>query len=180
MTLFGGVISDTLLDRQIILAGEQFRKGVTAPTDVTIGTTPTIPAQRFAATNELASLFEVLPFNIDLTENLELILIWSLVSGQINNDTLDVTMDYTVPILNSTGNGIAKASTQLLATTTVTTGNGLAAGDMYSMLFLMLAGDATNPLANAAGLALEIHLTNTTGVASADLVAACLNYKALY
>ncbi len=180
MTLFGEVISNTLLDRQIILTGNQFRKGVTAPTDVTIGTTPTIDALRFAATNELASVFEVLPFNIDLTENLEIILIWSLANVQINNDTLDVTMDYTAPILNSTANGIAKASTQLTATTTVTTGNGLAVGDMYSQLFTLLAGDATNPLANAAGIATEIHLTNITGVVAADLVAACINYKALF
>lgn len=180
MTLFGEVISNTLLDRQIILTGNQFRKGATAPTDVTIGTTPTIAAQRFAATNELASIFDVLPFNIDLTQDLELILIWSLVSVQINNDTLNVTLDYTAPIINTTAAGIAKASTQLLGVTTVTTGNGLAVGDMYSMLFTLLAADATNPLANAAGIAAEIHLTNTTGVASADLVAACLNYKALY
>jgi len=180
MTLFGEVISNTLLDRQIILTGEQFRKGVTAPTDVTIGTSPTIQAQRFDAVAELASTLEVLPFNIDLTEDIELILIWSLANIQINNDTLNVTLDYTAPILNSTANGIAKASTQLLGVTTVTTGNGLAVGDLYSMLFTMLAGDGTNPLANAAALAMEIHLTNVTGVIAADLVTGCLNYKALY
>jgi len=180
VTLFGEVISNTLLDRQIIINGEQFRKGVTAPTDVTIGTTPTIDALRFDAVAELASTFEVLPFNIDPTEDIELNLIWSLANIQINNDTLDMTMDYTAPILLSTANGIAKASTQLTATTTVTTANGLAVGDLYSMLFTMLAGDATNPLANAVGLAMEIHLTNVTGVLAADLVAACINYKALY
>ncbi len=179
MALFGDVLSNTELTRQIILTANQFRKGATAPTDVTIGTTPTVPALRFAATNELVSLFEVMPLNWDQGD-VEIILIWSLAAGEIDADQLSVTVDYTAPIDLSTGNGIAKTSTQLTDDLLVSTANGLAAGDIYSQTFTLLAADATNPLANAVGFALELHLTNLVGVASADLIGACINYTATH
>jgi len=166
------------IDRQIILSIEQFRKGATAPSDVTIGTTPTIPALRFAATNELLSLFEVMPLNWDNTQRVEVILIWSLVSTEINGDAISMTMDYTAPQTLTTGAGIAKTSTQLTDDRAVTTGEGLAIGDLYSQVFTLAAGDATNPLTSADTIAMEIHLTNLTGIASIDLVGACINYKA--
>ena len=59
---FGQVPSNQALRHQVIISADQFRKGATAPTDVTIGTTPTISAQRFAAVNELASTF--VPFSL--------------------------------------------------------------------------------------------------------------------
>ncbi|MEE9312117.1 MAG: hypothetical protein V3V10_06845, partial [Planctomycetota bacterium] len=68
-------------------------------------------------------------------------------------------------------------STQITGQVTVTTGEGLAAGDMYDMTLTMLQNDANNPAAGALGPALEFHLTNTTGVAAADLVAGCVNYR---
>ena len=40
------------------------------------------------------------------------------------------------------------------------------------------AADATNPLAAAVGIAFEIHLTNTTGVGSIDLIDGDLIYTA--
>lgn len=179
MTLFGDVASSQILRRQQVLTGNQFRKGVTAPSDVTIGTTPTINALRFAATNELVSVYEIFEFAYDGL-NMNIILIFSLVAGQVNNDVLSGTLDYTASILNSTGSGIGKASTSINATKTVTTANGLAAGDLYSLVFPLLAADATNPLTSANGIALEFHLTNLTGVASADLVGGCLDYGVLF
>jgi hypothetical protein len=168
-------------DRQIVLTIDNFRKGASAPTDVTIGTTPTVPGLRFAATNELLSALIMLPFNVDTTVPIEIIFIWSLVSSETNSDTLDVTMDYNIIKAASTGDGLAKTSTQLTETTTVTTANGLAAGDIYAMIFSLDPDDADNPIEeSSSGVAVEIHLTNITGVASADLVAACVNYKATY
>ena len=177
MTAFGGVISSQALSEQIIITAEQFRSGVSAPTGVTIGTTPTVDALQFAATNELVSTFFPLPFNMDRTINPALVLIWSLAATELNNDTLDITLDYTAPIDLSTGSGIAKTSTQLTDALTVTTANGLAIGDVYSQSFSFAVGDATNPLASAIGLAVEFHLTNLTGVGIIDLIGACLAYE---
>ncbi len=177
MTAFGGVLSSQVLSEQIIITAEQFRNGATAPTGVTIGTTPTVDALQFSATNQLVSTFFPLPFNMDRTVNPELVLIWSLAATEINNDTLDLTLDYTAPIDLSTGRGIAKASTQLTDALTVTTANGLAIGDIYSQTIAFAVGDATNPLASAIGLAIEFHLTNVTGVGTVDLIGACLGYE---
>lgn len=174
---FGEVLSSQALSEQIIITAEQFRNGATAPTGVTIGTTPTVDALQFNATNQLVSTFFPLPFNMDRTVNPELVLIWSLAQVENNADTLDLTLDYTAPIDLSTGSGIAKTSTQLTDALTVTTANGLAIGDIYSQAIAFAVGDATNPLASAIGLAIEFHLTNVTGVGTVDLIGACLGYE---
>ena len=174
---FGEILSSQALSEQIIITANQFRNGAVAPSDVTIGATPTVDALQFSATNQLVSTFFPLPFNMDRTIDPALVLIWSLSAVENNADTLDVTLDYTAPIDLSTGSGIAKASTQLTDALTVTTANGLAIGDIYSQSFSFAVGDATNPLASAIGLAVEFHLTNITGVGEADLIGACLAYE---
>lgn len=181
MTAFGEVASNELLTRQLIFNIDQFRKGVTAPTDVTIGTTPTIPALRFAATNELVSLFVLMPINWDRTVDVQLLLTWSLAAGQINGDVLNITLDYVAPDELTTGAGAAKASTQVTGSITVTTGNGLAAGDIYQLIITLPRADATNPYTGTEiGFGLEFHLTNVTGVASADLLSGCFTFEALH
>jgi hypothetical protein len=165
------------LGRTLHLSGDQFRKGATAPTDVTIGTTPTVPALLFDATNELASLYHSLPADADLTQDVILRLQFSLAQIETNGDTCDFTCDYTAVTL-LTGEGVAKASTQITGQFTAVTGR-LAVGDIYEMDITFIAGDATNPLATARGLAFEIHLTNTTGVAAIDLLDGDLIYTAL-
>lgn len=175
MTQFGDVRSDTELRRQLVLTEDQFRKGVTAPADVTIGATPTIQALRFSAIDELISLFQVMPFNWDRGD-IDLMFAWSLVSAQTDGDQLSSTVDYVALIELSTGSGIAKTSTQLTNDITVTTDNGLAIGDIYTQTFTLLAANGTNPLAAALGIGIEFHLTNIVGVASADLIGACIDY----
>ena len=177
MTAFGGVLSSQVLSEQIIITAEQFRVGGTAPGAVTIGTTPTVDALQFSATNQLVSTFFPLPFNMDRTIDPALVLIWSLAATETNADELSITLDYTAPIDLSTGDGIAKASTQLTNNLPVTTANGLAIGDIYSQTIPFAVGDATNPLASAIGLAIEFHLTNTVGVGIIDLIGACLGYE---
>ena len=179
MSTAGAVISSTALTRSLHLAGDQFRKGATAPTDVTIGTSPRVAALRFAAANELASVYASLPANVDLSQPITLRLQWALAALETTATTLDVTCDYTRTLASVTGNGPGKASTQVTGQVTVTTGAGLAAGDVYLMDIVFAVADATNPLANAVGIAIEIHLTNVTGVASADLLDADLIYEAL-
>lgn len=179
MTLWRDVAGDVDLRRQLILTIEDFRKGGTAPTDVTVGSSPEIPAFRFDATDELISLLQVCPFNWDKGD-IDIILIWGLVAAQSDGDQLSVTMDYTAPRLRSTGGGVAKASTQATNDLTVTTAEGLAVGDLYDQVFTLDALDATNPLANAFGIDLDIHLTNLNGVAAADFMGACINFTSLY
>lgn len=178
--IFGGVASDQVLTRSIHLAGDQFRKGATAPTDVTIGTTPTITALRFDATNELASVYASLPADVDRSQNIILRLQFALIGAETNGETLDVNCNYTAILANSTGSGPGKANTNVAGQTTVTTANGLATGDVYTMDITFVAGDATNPLANAVALAIEINLTNITGVIGMDVLDADLIYEALY
>ena len=56
MTAFGAVTSNTVLSDQLILGINNFRKGVTAPADGTLGTTPTVPTILFALTADQAQM----------------------------------------------------------------------------------------------------------------------------
>jgi hypothetical protein len=156
--------------------------GATAPTEVTIGTTPSVPALLFDATAELVSSFAQMPTNWDRTLDVDLVLAIELVNAQSNGEVLDITIDYVVSIQNSTGEGVAKASTQLLPTLTVTTANGLAAGDAYEVRATFDNADATNPFtsADAVGFGIEIHLTNVTDVAAFHLLSTCFSYTAVH
>ena len=178
MTAFGDVAANEALSEQIVLGINNFRKGVTAPADGTLGTTPTTPTILFASTLERLTVGVLMPFNWDRSVDVDLVLLWSLAVAETNADTLDVTVDYVVPIENSTGNGPNKASTQVTGQITATTGNGLAIGDVYAMTISLNRNDATNPYASTGiGFVFELGLTNTTGVASAHFLAACIAYE---
>ncbi len=177
---FGDVAVDQALTRSVHLSGDQFRKGVTAPTDVFIGATPRIPALRFDAVAELASLYVALPADMDRSQNAILRIQFALIAAPSDGATLDATCNYTAALANSTGSGPAKASTSITGQTTVTTANGLATGDVYTMDITFVAADGTNPLANAVGIAFEINLTNITGVIGMDVIDGNLIYEALY
>lgn len=181
MTLFGEIPSDKDLERAITLNLVNFRKGATAPADVTIGTSPVVPALRFSAVNQLLSLSQPMPItNWNRGVDIDILLIWSLVNAQVNNDQLSVTMDYNAWQTQATGQGASKTSTQLTNNLSVITAEGLAIEDLYAQQFTLATGDATNPLTNADGVAFEIHLTNLTGVAAADLMCACIHYNAAH
>jgi hypothetical protein len=104
-------------------------------------------------------------------------LVFALTTTETDSTTADFTLDYTASQELSTGTGPAKTSTQLTDSVTVTTGNGLAAGDLYRAGFTLDAGDATNPLAAATVLSLEWHLTNVTGVAAIDFIGAIVRFQ---
>ncbi len=181
MTAFGAVNSATALSRQLVIELSDFRMGATAPTSSTVGTTPTVPTLLFAATNELLSLGTLMPLNWDKTVSANFIMVWALAATQLNADALDVTVDYIVFDKDTTGAGLTKTSTQLTPSTSVTTGNGLAIADVYMVSSVMAFNDASNPFAvNSNGIAVEIHLTNVTGVASAHFIGACIDYRALH
>lgn len=180
MTAFGDVAGNTALTRSIHIDISNLRQGATAPTEVLIGTTPEVPALRFAATNELVSVYASFPQDMDTTQDVTFQLQWALVAAETDSDTLDITCDYVAVTPLSTGDGPNKTSTQVTGQVTVTTANGLAIGDVYEMSITFSAADATNPLSGASGIGLEFHLTNTTGVASADLLDADFIYSALY
>ena len=187
MTTFGAVNNSTTLTRSIILTIDDFRKGVTAPTDVTVpsggGGTPTIAALQLNATGEITSCHVVMPIDWDKSGDCTVDLVWSLRATETNNDVLSVTIDYVAIQKNTTGAGIAKTSTQLTPTVTVTTANGLAVGDIYTMAATLAAADGSNGFAaddDTVGFCFEFHLTNTTGVADVDCISGCINYEALY
>jgi hypothetical protein len=180
VTDFGAVLTDSPLIRAVHFDASEIGKGATAPTDATIGTTPAVPALLFDATNETAVIYISFRPDMDLTQDMTIKVQWALVNVQLNADQLDVTMDYVIPVVGTTGSGPDKASTQLTPTQQVTTGEGLAINDMYQLEATLSAGDATNPFAGGSAIALEFRLTNVTGVAAIHVLDADLEYVALY
>lgn len=177
---FRDVTGDTTLNRVLAITSTQWRRGATAPTEATVGTTPQTAVLLFDSTNEVAGVYVNFPDDMDKTQDIRFDINISLVNAETNNDVLSITMDYVAPIENSTGNGLDKTSTQVLATKTVTTAAGLAINDMYILQLPISATDATNPLANSIGVSLDIHLTNTTGVAAIHTINGHLHYVAKY
>ncbi len=181
MSTFGEVLSNTPLTRQLIVALAELGMGPTAPTEVDVGTTPQVEGLLFNAVGETVSMFVQMPTNWDRTVDVELVLAIELADAEVNGDVLDLVIDYVVPIRNSSGNGIAKTSTQITPTLTVTTANGLVAGDAYEVRATFASGDATNPFtdANAVGFGIDPHLGNLIGVGAFHLFSACIVYEAL-
>jgi len=182
MALFGAVNTSTSLSRVIIISGSDFRNGVTAPTDVTIGTTPTVPAKRFDAVAELATANIAMPFDFDPAD-VQLILIQSLLNIQINGDAVDWTCNY-IAVDNPSAAAhelFTKTSTSATGSTTINTTNGLAVATQYTTSINLDVADGSNPLsADTISLSVEIGLSNLVGVTGINLVAACLAYTAKY
>lgn len=183
MSNAGDIKGDTVLVRSVPIGISQFRKGVIAPTDTTIGTTPTVPALAFSTTTQLVTFSANMPQRWDKTKNCTLYLIWALSVAETNGDTLDITLDYVAPKKETTGAGPGKTSTQKTGQVTVTTANGLAVGDVYEMAIPILQNDASNGFSDGdktVGFIFEFRLTNTTGVGAANLVSGRLAYEAIY
>lgn len=177
---WGSVLSSVAIQREVTIRANTAKKGVTAPSDTTIGTTPTITVVQFSAVAQTISAYISFPADMDKTAAMSIHLEWGLAVGETNGDSMDWTIDYTVPIEGTTGAGIAKTSTQITGSTTVTTAAGLAAGDVYTTELTVTPGDATNPTANGRGIAIELHMTNLTGVGTVNLHAVHLHYTGKY
>ena len=169
-------------ERAIILTTNDFRKGVSAPIDVTIGTTPTVPALRFTSVLELVTAFAMMPTDWDSGDVL-VVLIMALTTTELTGEDISMKMDYVTVVPESTGLGPGRASTRVTVDHTVTTATGLATGDVHGVMFPISATDATNPIPRGTspkGLAMEFSLNNVVGVAAIDLIGACILYNALY
>jgi len=177
---FRDVTGDTQLNRVLNVNSAQWRKGATAPTEAIIGTTPETIVFLFDAVNEVGGIYFNFPEDMDKTQDIRLDIDFSLVNVQINNDVLNITIDYVAITKNSTGSGLDKTSTQVLSTEAVTTANGLAVNDVYILQITISAGDGNNPLANATGISIDIHLTNISGVAAIHAIDGHLHYAAKY
>lgn len=162
---------DFNLNRHISIPIANLRKGSTAPNEVLRGTSPSVPALNFSSTAELVSTAFTIPENYaggDVTIHLK----WALSQVQLSLDKLDVTMDY---ITVATLDNILKTSTMLARQTTVVSPK-LAIGDVYEMEFTLGQFTAANTIGAGKKIIFEIHLTNTTGVAEADLIEAHAEY----
>ena len=181
MSLFGDVGANQPLIRVVSFSAGDIGRGVTAPTESTIGTSPAVPALLFDAVAETGVVVTRFRPDMDLGADMTLRILFALVNGQIDTDQLDLTIDYTV-FRTGGGNGPDKASTQLLPTLQVTTANGLAVADVYSIAATIAFDDATNPLnaADAVGISIEVHLTNVTEVAAIHVLDGDLEYNALF
>lgn len=126
----GEVLTPTRLDRTLQLTIQDFRPGAAGPTTVQLGTTPTVEALRFDAVGESATLFVPAATEKSSTPDAGSVIIGlfvELVNAQSDGDTLDLVIDYTVPKFG--GGGVTKTGTQITPSMTVTTANGLAAGN---------------------------------------------------
>ncbi len=182
MTTFGAIPSDIALTRSIDFDATEIGKGSTAPTDVVVGTSPEVSALLFDATAETGMVLASLLPEMDLNINFTVHFLWALVNTEVNEDQLDLTLDYIVFQENVTGAGLTKTSTQILATQQVTTNGGLAIGDVYDLDVTLVFDDATNPLnvTDAAGIVIEFHLTNLTEIAAIHLLDVDIEYTALF
>ena len=181
MTTAGQVLSNTPLSDQVVLGINNFRKGITAPADGTLGTSPTVPTILFALAAERLAGGVIMPFNWDRTVDVDLVLLWALAAVETNLDELDVVMDYTVPRINTGGVGPGKTSTQVTGQIIAITGE-LAIGDPYQMVIPLARADANNPYTStdALGFAFEFGLANVLEVASAHFLGGCINYERLH
>lgn len=181
MTDFGAVLSSVPLIRSPGHVGvETLRKGSTAPTDVLVGTTPSVPALLFDATAELVSGSFELPSTYD-GGDVVFTLYGALVNVQLNGDVWSWNVDYLAVTPGTTGEGITKASTNLTPTRTITTGEGLAIDDVYDLAFTFGAGDATNPLSTDVKIIVfEMSLANLTGVAAIHAIHATVEFDGLF
>lgn len=179
MSEFGEVDTRTVLNKQIIIPINNFRRGVTAPSNEAIGVSPTVPVLRFSNINELASFFVFMPVDWN-HEDVKLVLMFALVNAQINGDTLDMACDYVATLADATGEGVTKASTTVAGQTICTTGGGLVIGDTYTLEFTLPSSDGNNPLVVAVGVGFEIRMSNILEVAAMDLLSGCLTYEANY
>lgn len=188
-----GTINSTTLVDTYTVAGSGLRSvsfnpndwllgGAGPPTQVNIGTTPTIRIVRYAVnTTGFASRYLPMPSDWDTAANVTFTVLARLTNGQINNDSLDLVMDYVTVRQLVTGQGLEKTSTQITASRAVTTGEGLAAGDVYPVVFSPNKDDATNPynIAGARGFGVELRLANTTGVTQFGFLGLRVDYGAL-
>lgn len=180
MAKFGEVDTERVLDRSVVLTIDDFRLGAMGPTNVTVGTTPTVAGLRFDAVGELLSVEVIMPRDWDRTGNAILHLNWALNEVESDGDSLDITVDYIVGRDFSTGSGPTKPSTQLLISRAVTTAEGLALNDLYSTEAVLDANDANNPFTDGSIFIFEFHLTNVIGVSEAVFLGGCVHYEALY
>jgi hypothetical protein len=166
---------------QVLIDLDVFKKGVNAPADSTIGTTPTTPALLFTLANQVVSGNILFPTDVDRTQPITMRLEFSLAATQSAGDTLDITADY-IAVGHGTGNGYIKASTQLTSSVDVTTdvsaidGSGLEIGDVYHLTFDLQPDNALNPLGGAESISFEFHMTNVLEVESINFVGASISY----
>jgi len=167
--------------RSIALKHNDFK--LTNTDAATVGTTPTIDVTLLNATGDLASMYVHMPKDWDKDNDITIDLTWSLVSTEVNNDTLSLTCDYVAIKKETTGAGLGKTNTSITTTVDATTAFGLAVGDIYTSTFTLSRNDSNNGFIFAdktIGIAFEVHMTNVTEVASIHLVGGSLNYTSLY
>ena len=170
------------LTRAIHFDSGDIGKGATAPTETTIGSTPTVPVLLFDATNETANIVTSFRPDMNLGKSFTLRIQFALVNVQLDLDQLDVAIDYVVFRTGATGNGPNKTSTSLSASLQVATAEGLAIADVYSLGITIPFDDETNPLnaTGAAGIAIEFSLANVAEVAAIHVIDADIEYAALF
>ncbi len=179
MSDFGEVKTETPLLRQVSVPLNAFRIGNTAPKDVVMGSSPTVPALYFSKVSELITATVDMPPNWDKSKDCELRAIWALTQTQADGDSLDAAISY----ITLQGN-FSRASSQLSAPrVVVTNAEGLAVDDMYTMKVTVPGADPDNgfaPGVDVFGFVFELGLANLTGVSEANLFGFHLVYEARY
>ena len=157
----------TITSRSQHIGLTEVRKGVTAPTDTTIGTSPAVAGLLFDAVNEVYQVQFMIPDDWDGVHDAILDLYVALNAAETAGDTIAFTGDYVAASFGA--DAVSKTSTQLLVTETVLVGCA-GVGCLYKIIFTFDHADSDNPLAVEDIVIIDIHRTNVTNVAGTVLV----------
>lgn len=164
---------------QILFHLEQFRSGVSAPEDVTVGTSPLIHVLRFHDLPQRLSGHIVFPKNMDKTKGAYFVLQIMLSTIQNEGDTLDLIADYVLVKNHIPGNGYNKASRQITTSVTFTAKQGLGVGDIYEAVFYFPPHDGGNGLIDSDGVGIGFYMANLDEVSEFYFASAYLDYMKL-
>lgn len=150
----------------------EVRMGSTAPTKITVGTTPAVNGLLFDAVNEVYQVQFMVPDDWTGTDDITMDLFFALEGGETAGDSIAFTGDYVAGTVGT--DTVTKTSTQLLVTELVVAGC-VAANCLYKVTFTLDYDDADNPLAVDDVMVMDIHRTNITNVAGVILVSIAIH-----
>ena len=106
-----------------------------------------------------------------------------LAEAQLDGDELAITIDYRIIREGIPGEGLTKASSQLLVTETFTTAKGLSENDVYRLAVVAPPTSVNNGYAPGDGstsISLEFHLTDLIEVSKIRFIDGVIDYIMLH
>lgn len=148
-----------------------------------IGTTPAVPAAFSSTTAHYYRSNITMPLDWNKNEDVDIRYQIGPVFAETDGDEMSWTLDYIAMVKETTAKGPLKTSTQMTTDVTLTTAFGVAAGDIYDLVFTLDKDNSDNGWAlgdKTVSIAFDLHLTNITDVQWVRVYGISLDYTALY